>query len=80
MSLLKDLDELDTKGKKGDWCFINNDTYIALIWGDDSFSDMVILPIQPTQGKLHWQWNGDKDKPTLSPSILTWKKDRNKPL
>jgi hypothetical protein len=68
--LHKDFDELGTNGQKGDWCFINSDAYIFLMWGDDSFKNMSILPVKPVEGKPHWNWNGNREAPTLTPSIL----------
>jgi len=70
MALLKDLDELDTNGERGDWCFINEDTYIAIRYGEDIIST-VVLPITGNSG---WKWNGNRDSPTLSPSILVYGK------
>lgn len=60
-------EKLDDLSNKGDWCFLNNNTKIALQYGEDSFKDMVVLPIV---GSIGWQWNGNKELPTLTPSIL----------
>jgi hypothetical protein len=70
--LRKDLDDLDTNGTKGDWCFLNNDELIAIRYGDSAFEGTTIIPIAENamQGKPHWQWNENKEAPTLSPSIL----------
>lgn len=64
-----DWDDLTT-GTKGDWYFHRNDTYITLRWGDDVL-EVVSLPIVigGSTGPA-WGWNGNKDKPTLTPSIL----------
>lgn len=70
MALLQDFKDLEDNGKKGDWCLINNDTYICVMWGDDPFKNMSILPVQPVQGKPHWTWNGNREAPSLTPSIL----------
>jgi len=62
-------DDLD----KGDWCFLNNDTLISIRWGDDPFKDIVVLPIHKDateNGQPQWKWNGNKELPTLTPSIL----------
>jgi hypothetical protein len=71
MTLRKDWDDFD-KGQKGDFLFRNNDTYICVRWGD-GVEDICILPIaregSNPEGK-HWIWDGNKDAPTLSPSIL----------
>lgn len=71
----KDLEDMDENGKLGDWCFLNNNELIAIRYGEDAFIGLVILPISESQmpGKPHWQWNGDKAAPTLSPSILVHK-------
>jgi len=71
MALFENMEEFESKGKKGDWCFLNNDTLIALQFGDDHFKETVILPIAVTEhSPKPWSWNGSKDAPTLSPSIL----------
>jgi len=82
--LLKDLDEFDKIGKQGDWCFINGETHIAIQLGEDKFIDSCVLPIleqdstRETIG-IYWVWNGDKEKPSLTPSILHWGNGRDKP-
>ena len=79
--LRTDTSDLDKNGVKGDWCFMNStdsdgnhveDAYICLMWGDDSFSQMAILPIKERKGlsQAVWNWNGNKEVPTLTPSIL----------
>lgn len=68
MAERKDWDDLD-KGQKGDWYFANNDTYIVLRFGD-TMDDVVVLPIAPIEKQPFWQWDGIKEAPTLSPSIL----------
>jgi len=69
--LRKNLEDLDA-GQKGDYCFLNKDTLIALRYGEDAFKQMIILPISENAmpGKPHWQWNGNKELPSLTPSIL----------
>lgn len=70
--LRKDLHDLEKNGQKGDWCFLNNDELIAIRYGDDVFADMTIIPIAEhvMPGKPHWQWDGNHEAPTISPSIL----------
>lgn len=70
--LLKNLNELDKNGKKGDWCFLQKDTRIAIRYGEDAFKEMVILPISATGSDVPpvWVWNGNKESPTIIPSIL----------
>lgn len=63
--------DFDENGQKGDWCFHAKDTNIWIQFGDDRFRDSVSLPIS-VDGSIpnSWTWNGDKDCPTLTPSIL----------
>ena len=75
MALKKEWDELG----KGDWCFLNDDTYIAVQFGDDKFRESVTLPIKPMEHQAFWIWDGNKETPTLSPSILVWGDGRDKP-
>jgi hypothetical protein len=79
MALRKDLDDLDTNGQKGDWCFVNNDTYIVLRIGEDPFRDSCVLPIAEVDGKKPWSWDGNREAPTLSPSILHRGNGRQQP-
>lgn len=79
MALLKDLDQFDREGTKGDWCFINDDEYIAIRYGDEAFKGTCVLPIRPHDGKASWNWDGNREAPTLSPSILIWGDGRDKP-
>lgn len=55
-------------------------TYTALMFacpgcisgGPDGYDGIHLLPVNcDLQGKASWRWNGDLEKPTLSPSILT---------
>lgn len=70
--LKQTLNDLEENGHKGDWCFLNDDTQIALRFGEEIFTGMCILPIatHEMEGKPHWQWNGNREKPTLTPSIM----------
>lgn len=68
--LKHNIEELTNTGNMGDWCFTNEDLYICLMWGNDPFKNMSILPIKPTDGKPSWNWNGSHEYPTLTPSIL----------
>lgn len=67
--LRKSLDDLETNGQKGDWAFLKEDTWIAIRYGETAFEGMEIIPIADKE-KLNWQWNGNKESPTLTPSIL----------
>jgi hypothetical protein len=79
MALLKNLNDFDINGKKGDWCFLNGDSYIALRYGEDAFKGTVVLRIKPEEGAVSWTWDGNREAPTLSPSILVWGEGRDKP-
>ena len=70
--LRKSLDELNKNGQKGDWCFLNNDELIAIRYGDDAFTSTIIISVAEhvMLGKPHWKWDGSREAPTLSPSIL----------
>lgn len=70
--LRKDMDDFDENGLKGDWCFLNDDQLIAIRFGDDAFTGTTIIPVSPNamEGKPNWQWDGNREAPTLSPSIL----------
>jgi hypothetical protein len=80
--LLKDLDDFDTNGKTGDWCFVNGETYIAIQLGNEKFIETCMLPIVKqgeSKSGVRWEWNGNKENPTLTPSILHWGHGRDKP-
>lgn len=68
--LRESLQDIEEHGKKGDWAFLNEDRNMALLYGDDSFKDLVILPISATGDLTHWRWDGNRELPTLTPSIL----------
>ena len=76
----KNVDYLYQKGKAGDFCISKNEDMLHLIYSfkqpvsNEDAQDIVSLPIRRV-GILDsrptvWEWNGDLDKPTLSPSIL----------
>lgn len=65
--LMKNLDDLDTNGIIGDWCFIANDSYIIIRYAEDPFKGSVVLSLSGEHG---WKWNENKECPTLTPSIL----------
>ena len=77
MALLKNLDDLETNGKKGDWCFIRYDTYIGIQYGEDSFTGTVVIPVSASGDGRCWKWNLDKESPTISPSILVHPNEGN---
>lgn len=83
MTLKNDFDELGV----GDWCFMNDGQYIGIRLGEGEM-DCCILPIRKspadfapemTYEGIPWEWNGNKEAPSLTPSILHWGKGRKEP-
>lgn len=72
--LRKNVDDLYKFGKKGDWAFMDNKTYLAIRYGESSFTGTVIVPVS-NANKNGWKWNGSEDNPSLEPSILVPEKD-----
>jgi hypothetical protein len=77
--LKNDFDEL----KAGDWCFINGETHIGIRLGEGE-TDCCILPIRNLNKPRDiigtcWDWNGSREAPSLTPSILHWGNGRNQP-
>ncbi len=79
--LKEDFDSLEV----GDWCFINGESYIGIRMGEEEM-DCCILPIAKNDehfidqyGKCSWSWNGNKEAPSLTPSILHWGHGRKNP-
>jgi len=78
--LKNDFDELEI----GDWYFINGESHIGIRLGEDEHKEFCILPIQNEKNPkeiigTHWNWNGNKENPTLNPSILHWGNGRDQP-
>lgn len=73
--LLKDLDEFDRVARVGDWAFAANDTHIA-IQLYEGWEGVAMLPIKDGS---HWTWDGNREAPTLTPSILHWGGGRGQP-
>lgn len=74
MGQLRDSEGFFDKGEVGDWCFLNNDTYIAVLLHSDE-DGLAMIPIKhdPQMGDVQhvvWQWDGNREAPTLTPSIL----------
>lgn len=69
-------------GEVGDWAFTDDGTYIIVRLPDDAAADqdlpnIAALRIKPyadgedwAGSEAVWNWNGSKDAPTLTPSIL----------
>lgn len=78
MALRKKYEEL----QKGDWLFLNDDRFITVQFGDEAFSESTTIPV--SLGGLipsAWKWDGNKESPTLEPSILVFGKGgRENPL
>lgn len=65
--------DLDENGKVGDWYFVEGDTHLIVLLpcGESEHGETAALPLRPaTPEHPSWEWNGNRDKPTLSPSIL----------
>jgi hypothetical protein len=68
--MLKDgWDELDN-GVKGDWAFFNDDAMIIVKYGDHIAALAFLYIRDAPKGYPQWQWDGNREAPTLSPSIL----------
>ncbi len=65
--LRKDWDDMANNGTPGDWFFEQENAYIVIRMGEDHM-DVIELPISPTNPHA-WQWDGNLEAPTLSPSI-----------
>lgn len=72
MALRANLDDLDKNGEVGDWCFVNDDSYLVvrLHAGEDGVAAIAVKPDPDIPNKPVWQWDGNHEQPTLSPSIL----------
>ena len=72
MTQRRNMFDLDHKGIVGDWCFLAQDTKIAVRYGGDAFKQTVIIPISDTGSDIPpvWKWDGNKEAPTITPSIL----------
>ena len=74
------LDDLDANGKKGDWCFTNNNVLCFIRYGDN-LEDTCCVGIQDSMSTMpgtitRWQWNGDTEFPTFHPSIRVYTSDK----
>lgn len=72
MSLLSNLDEFDKKGQVGDWCFTTDERYLVvkLHEGNDGVAAIRIKEDPEIPNGAVWQWDGNREAPTLTPSIL----------
>lgn len=73
--LRADLQDLTDNGSIGDWCFRDHETeglHICIRFPDGSErGDLGCLPLRdvPDPSMEDWQWDGNKEAPTLTPSI-----------
>jgi hypothetical protein len=77
--LRKDFLDVSDNGQVGDWCFINDDTYIVIKFSDDPDNGICVLPIKdaPNHPTNRWDWDGNREAPTLTghngtDSIKVW--------
>lgn len=63
-------------GEVGDWSFIEREdgTVTHIVLRLPSFNDpdggIAVLPVEPGTPQVRWDWNGNRESPTLTPSIL----------
>ena len=78
--LIEPEDDIFKRGEVGDWAFTEGETHIFLVLplgGATPAENMAGLPItgrctHPGAGTKFatWDWDGNREAPTLSPSIL----------
>ena len=68
------LTEFDDANQVGDWCFSSGDEYliVRLHEREDGVAAIRVKPYAgtPPAACAVWQWDGNHEAPTLSPSIL----------
>ena len=77
------MEELRDQGQLGDWSFIDDDEYIVIRlpyrdqngkpytgWEEGMMTEFLIRP-EPDPSVDDWQWDGNREAPTLTPS-LNW--------
>lgn len=73
--LMESLHVLEADGKEGDWAFCDRkgmkDGYIAMrVPNGHTKGELIILPVNiPDVSGKCWGWDGNRDAPTLTPSI-----------
>lgn len=88
--LRKNLYDLETNGLVGDWSFLENEQGLHIflrhprkeqeIFGDEARGEIVHLPIrigESISSPVCWGWNGNREAPTITPSILVYGGDGN---
>lgn len=71
--LRSSLEEFYAADQVGDWCFVNDDGYIVIRLHAGEMDGIAAIPIKPDPdipGKPVWRWDGNREAPTLEPSIL----------
>jgi len=68
------LTELAVHGKVGDWCFSRSGKSMFICYpypGEQRGKILHVTIFQELKEKIHigWLWNGDREKPTLEPSM-----------
>lgn len=70
MSLLETVDKVFEIGQVGDFAFLKDDSHIAirLTVSEDGIA---VLPISnDSDSPRRWNWDGNHESPTLTPSIF----------
>jgi len=72
--LRANLDDLKQNGQLGDWTFTDGDTHIIIrlpAGGLDPRGILSPIPLkpEPDPNEDDWQWDGNREAPTLTPSI-----------
>lgn len=68
--LRRDWNDLEQYGQLGDWSFTANEDHIAVRWPDGTERGyLYAIPISREGDSQHWGWDGNRESPTLSPSI-----------
>lgn len=69
--LRNDLNDFDSSMQVGDWCFTSDDLYIIIRLhdGEDGVAAIRIQHDDEIPNGIFWQWDGNREAPTLSPSI-----------
>lgn len=73
--LRKDISDLKENGEVGDWAFTEGDAAIVIRMPIEGYSHGIIcewrLSPVPLPDQDDWQWDGNREAPTLTPS-LNW--------
>lgn len=71
--LRESLHDLNENGEVGDWCFEDNRgrLYMFLAYPNGYYPESWEVVSLPLSGDQHpvWQWDGNREAPTLTPSI-----------